>query len=103
MNLAQALHDEGGRWESNFGESNKFEAVSLLVCPNAVVTVVRNQQKARSQPQWYVAALNIKNGAPMFRHELRGDPLPGGLLVGRDGQIIVTMMDGSLFSYSPNQ
>jgi outer membrane protein assembly factor BamB len=103
MNLAQALHDEGGRWESNFGESNKFEAVSLVVCPNAVVTVVRNQQKARSQPQWYVAALNIKNGNPIFRHELRGDPLPGGLLIGRDGQIIVTMIDGSLLSFAPKQ
>jgi len=95
LNLAQELHDEGGRWESNFGESNKFEAVSLVVCPNAVVAVVRNQQKFRSQTQWYVAALNIKNGNQIFRHELPGDPLPGGLLVGRDGQIIVTMIDNA--------
>lgn len=95
FNLTQALREAGAtRWETDLGEGNKFEAVSLVVCPNAIVSVVKQQQKFRSQPQWFVTALNTKNGQPLWRHELRGDPLPGGLLVDRDGQVIVTMLDG---------
>ena len=98
--LTDALRDaDAVRWETNLGESNKFEAVSLVVCPNAVIAVVRNQQKFRSQPQWYLTALEAKSGRLMFQRELRGDPLPGGLLVDRDGRIVVTMLDGRVLGY----
>lgn len=96
-NLATAFaRDKAIRWQSDLGESNKFEAVSLAICPNAVVAIVQNQQKARAQPQWYAVAFNAKNGATLWRHELRNDPLPGGLLIDRNGQVIVTMLDGSV-------
>ena len=87
------------RWETNLGEPNKFEAVSLVVCPNAVLAVVRNQQKFRSQPQWYLVALEAKSGRQLFKRELRGDPLPGGLLVDRDGRIVVTLLDGRVLGF----
>ena len=50
----------------------------------------------RAQPQWFVVAFNKKTGAPFWRQELRAEPLPGGLLVDRNGQVVVTMLDGGL-------
>ena len=93
--LAQALQAAGAvRWQSDLGTSNKFEAVSLCICPNAVVAVVRSQQGRGAQAKWFVVALNKENGQPLFRRELQAEPLPGGLLVDRRGQVIVTTVDG---------
>ncbi len=84
------------RWQSNLGEPNKFEAVSLVVAPGAVVAVIQQQQKFRAQPQWYVVAFDKQNGKRLWQHEILGEPLPDGLLVDRDGQVVITMLDGSL-------
>jgi hypothetical protein len=84
------------RWQSDLGEPNKFEAVSLVVCPNAVVAVIQQQNKNRAQPQWFVAAFDKEMGRRLWQHEIHGKPLPDALLVDRDGQVIVTMLDGSL-------
>ena len=73
----------------------------MVVCPNAVVAVVQYQQKYRSQPQWYVAAFDVQTGKTFYRQELSSEPLPGGLLVDRDGRAIVTMLDGGLLCLAP--
>ena len=91
------------RWQSDLGESNKFEAVSLVVCPNAIVAVIQQQQKNRAQPQWYVAAFEKEKGRKLWQQEINGKPLPDGLLVDRDGQIVVTMLDGSLLCLGKQQ
>ena len=88
--------DEAIRWQTDLNESNKFEAVSIAVCANAVVAVVKQQQKYRSQPQWYVVALNSETGESLWKHEIFDEPLPGGLLVDRDGRVIVSMLSGSV-------
>ena len=96
-NLADDFAASGAvNWQTNLGESNKFAALSMVVCPNAIVAVVQQQQKNRAQPQWYVAAFDKKKGHRMWQHEIIGKPLPDGLLVDRDGNIVVTMLDGSL-------
>lgn len=95
--LADEFASSGAlRWQSDLGESNKFEAVSLVVCPNAVVAVIKQQQKHRAQPQWYVAAFDKEGGRRLWQQEIFGKPLPDGLLVDRIGRVIVTMLDGSL-------
>jgi outer membrane protein assembly factor BamB len=43
--------------------------------------------------------LNIKTGAPSWQQEIPGEPLPGGLLVDRDGRIVVATLDGRLLAY----
>lgn len=96
-NVAASLAEgDGVRWQSDLGESNKFEAVSLAVAPNAVVAVVQFQQQFRSQPQWYVVAFDKTNGQTFWRQELNSEPLPGGLLVDRDGQVVLTLLNGSI-------
>jgi outer membrane protein assembly factor BamB len=98
----QLAADGAATWSTDLGEPDKFEAVSLVVAPNAVLGVVQQQQKIRAQPQWYVVAFNKQNGNPMWRQELRGEPLPGGLLVDRDGRIVVTMLNGNLVCLGRN-
>ncbi len=86
------------RWQSSLGETNKFEAMSLVVGPNAIVAVVQHQQKYRAQPQWFVVAFDQASGKATWRHEVKDEPLPGGLLVNRDGRIVVTTLAGNLLS-----
>lgn len=97
--------DAAVRWASDMGQPNKFEAVSLVVCPTSIVAVVKYQERHRAHPRWFVAALSSQDGTAywFWRHTLPSKPLPGGLLVGREGQVIVTMLDGSVLSLAPRR
>jgi sugar lactone lactonase YvrE len=65
------------------------------------VAVVRSQTRHRAHPQWYVVALDGNTGSIFFQQELRGDPLPDGLLVEAEGRIVVTMLDGRVVCLRP--
>jgi outer membrane protein assembly factor BamB len=103
--LADAFEsDETVRWVSDLGEQ-EFEVVSLAVCPTSIVTVVKYQVRIRAHPQWFLVAVNSQNGTPywFWRYPLPSKPLPGGLLVGRDGQVIVSMLNGKVHSFRPQR
>lgn len=87
------------RWLSNLGDADKFEAVALALAPNAVVATASVHVMSRSKPQWLLIAFASENGRQLFQQELPGDPLPDGLLIDRDGRIVVSMLDGGLVSY----
>ena len=72
--------------------------MSLVVGPNAVVAVVQHQQKFRAQPQWFVVSFDQGTGKATWRHEIKDEPLPGGLLINRDGRIVGTTLTGNLLS-----
>ncbi|HUT88575.1 MAG TPA: PQQ-binding-like beta-propeller repeat protein [Thermoguttaceae bacterium] len=100
--LADVFATDGAvRWQSDLNEPNKFEVHSLAVCPESVVAVVQYQNRARAQPQWALAAFKADDGTPIWfwRHDLPGEPLPGGLLVDRHGQVVVTMLDGRVLCF----
>ena len=106
LSLSQVMEADGGvRWTSDLNEPNKFEALSIAVCPNSVVAAVQFQTRNRAQPQWSTVAFDTKNGNAMWfwRHNLPGEPLPGGLIVGRQGQVILAMLDGSVLSLAPKK
>ena len=84
------------RWQSNLGDFNRFEALSVAIAPNAVVATARYQQINRAVPQYFVTALTTANGKPMFQVELPGEPLPGGLAIDRNGHPVVAMLDGTI-------
>lgn len=101
-NLTTQMREAGKtRWETNLGDGNRFEAISLVVCPNAILTVAKQQNVARARPQWYLTALDLQTGKLNWQQEIPGEPLPGGLLVDRGGQIVVTTLDGRLLAYAP--
>jgi outer membrane protein assembly factor BamB len=103
-NLAAAMNvRKEERWLSRIADVNKFEAVALALTPNALLAVARYQDLTRARPLWFLVALATENGRVIFQHELPGDPLPDGLLVDRDGRIVVTMLDGGLVSFARRQ
>ncbi len=88
------------RWQSNLGDSDKFEPLSLAITGNYIITVARYQDIRRTTPQWFMTGLDPKSGAKVFELELPGEPLPGGLAVDRNGQVIVTLLDGGLVCFA---
>ncbi|MEO2013076.1 MAG: hypothetical protein ABGZ53_01760, partial [Fuerstiella sp.] len=63
---------------------------------NAVVAVARYQVINRAVPQYFLTALRADNGQQMFQVELPDEPLPGGLIVDRNGNVIVALLDGGV-------
>ena len=103
--LAQAFHADGATgWTTDLDNPNKFEVLALAVTPLRVAAVVQFQNRVRAHPQWQVAAFNSANGTPIWfwQHDLPTEPLPEGLAVGRDGQLIVVTLEGQVLSIAPN-
>jgi hypothetical protein len=104
--LAQAFGAEGAcRWQTDVDSPNKFEVLALAVTPDRIAAVVQFQTRVRAHPQWQVVVINAADGAPIWywRHDLPLEPLPEGLAVGRDGQLIVTALGGHVISLAPKQ
>ena len=95
--LAEAVQTDGSiRWQTDLGQSNKFEAIALAVCPNAIVCVISQQARFRAQPQWFVVALDQTDGKPIWRREISRQPIMDGLLVSRHGHVVVSLVGGDV-------
>ena len=104
--LVNAFEKDGAvRWSSDLGQRNKFEVVSIAVCPQSVVAVMKHQVRHKAHPQWFVTALSSQTGAEywFWRYTLSAKPLPGGLMVGSRGQVVVAMLNGSVQSFAPRR
>ena len=87
------------RWQTDLGEPQKFEVSSLALGPDSVVATVQYQIKHRAQTQRYLAVVDTHSGKLIGRQELSETPLPGGLLIDRQGQVVVTTISGSVLCY----
>ncbi len=87
------------KWQANFGDNQGFEPLSLVVAPNAVLSVARYQDLRRARKQWILTAMNAENGAQMFQADLPAEPLPGGLIVDSGGRILVSLLEGGMACY----
>ena len=105
LTSGQLETDRAVRWTSRLDQTNKFETVSLAVCPDAVVAVAKFQNRNRAHPQWYLTGFLSENGQEIWfwRHELPLAPLPGGLLVGPQGQVVLAALNGTITSIGPKQ
>ena len=104
--LAQALRADGAvSWQSDLDNSNRFEVLALAATTDRIVAVVQYQIRNRAHPQWEVVAFNAADGTPIWfwRHALPFEPLPEGLAIGRDGQLIITTLDGKVLSLAPKR
>jgi hypothetical protein len=96
-NLVTAMSSRAAeRWQSSLGGASRFEALSLAVAPNAIVTVARYQDLRRARSQYFLTGLRADSGAQFFQVELPGEPLPGALSIDRKGRILVSMLDGGI-------
>jgi outer membrane protein assembly factor BamB len=102
MGLFDLFQADGAvTWSSDLGESNKFEAVSIVMGPHAIVAAIQQQHRGRAKPQWFVVAFDKVKGEPLWRHEVAHTPLPDGLLVDREGRVVVTLVNGDVLCLAP--
>ena len=81
-------------WTAN--ALRNMDVVSLAIAPNAVLAVCEVPQPRRIASRWQVFALRTKDGSVMWKHPVSNPALPGGLLVDRNGRIIVVLEDGRI-------
>jgi outer membrane protein assembly factor BamB len=106
QSLADALDaDQANRWKSDLNSPTKFEVLALAATPDRIAAVVQVQLRHRAHPQFQVQAFAINEGTPVWfwQHDLPFEPLPEGLAVGRDGQLLVNTLQGHLLSLAPRQ
>jgi len=89
------------RWQSDLDQADKFEVLSITLCPDAVVALLKYRKRDMARPWPFVAVLEATDGTPRILHPLHQEPLPGGLLVGREGQIIVALLNGDVLCLGP--
>jgi outer membrane protein assembly factor BamB len=85
-------------WQGNTLDNHN--TVSMALAENAVV-VVSEAPRGRSlwNSTWKVSALDLATGNLLWQHALPSAATPGGLLIDRDGQVIVVLEDGSVLCY----
>lgn len=83
-------------WSAN--NPNKSGAVSLAIAENAIITVYETPGYVYGQlnPRWTVCALNPQDGTVIWQQNLASPALPGGLLIDKDGRVVVVMQNGSV-------
>jgi len=64
-------------------------SVALAVCKDAVVIAMETE----------IQVVNLKNGKLRWSQQLEAPPVPWGLAIGRDGQIIVSLENGIVACY----
>jgi outer membrane protein assembly factor BamB len=74
-------------WEYDCGE-----AFAMVRCANAIILSTNRQVNL-------VEVLDIRNGNRLWSQGLTTPPLPWGLIVDRNGRIIVTLKDGQILCY----
>ncbi|MEO2034528.1 MAG: PQQ-binding-like beta-propeller repeat protein, partial [Planctomycetaceae bacterium] len=89
------------RWQSHLDHSAEFEPLSVALAPNAVVVVARHQDQRRAVPQFILTALKSEDGEQIFQIDLPAEPLPGGLIVDRNGHVVVAMLNGGVACFGP--
>ncbi len=91
------------------------DTVSLAIAGNAVVSVYETRGYESHQNRWSVAAHNRDNGSVLWEHDVNpwgflgsrssmvntlSEPaLPGGLLIDRDGRVVVVLENGSIVCF----
>ncbi|KPL10708.1 hypothetical protein AMJ85_05340 [candidate division BRC1 bacterium SM23_51] len=89
------------RWIADVAEIK--DTVSLALARNAVVALCETQfaagRTAEGPSGWAVMTLDPKDGEVIWQEALPSRPLTAGLLVDRDGQVIVVLENGKVVCF----
>lgn len=75
------------------------DTVALVLTPNAVLSVCEVPRFRSLYPRWALCALDPDDGSLLWQHDLPSNGSHGGLLVDRDGRIIIVDQEGGLVCY----
>jgi outer membrane protein assembly factor BamB len=77
------------------------DTVALALAGNAVLAVCEVPQPSNLAARWVVRCLSPEDGRVLWEHGLSGAALAGGLLVDRDGRIVVVLENGAAICFGP--
>ncbi len=72
------------------------DVVSLALTPRTVLAVCELQVHRTLASRWTLCTLDRENGSRKWEQDLYAPALSGGLLVDRDGRVIVVLQDGGV-------
>ena len=103
LGLALPGQGEGGSAKPIWVGKPFHENVAVALAENAVVVAGTNREFAQPdggvKETYGIAALDIRNGQPLWSHPLPAGPVAWGLAIDRRGQVLVTLRDGRVLCY----
>ena len=81
------------------GRLRESGAVSFALAKNAVLEVYETLVVRHRKSRWTLRAMEPDNGKLLWEQRLPSPALPGGLLVDRQGRVIVVMENGTVACY----
>jgi hypothetical protein len=91
--------DEIKIWQAD-RRLQESETMALVLARNVTLALSANSVRRQINPLWQINCLNNKNGQLWWRENLPSPALANGLLVDRDGRIVVVMQDGGVMCYA---
>ncbi|UCD28552.1 MAG: hypothetical protein JSV03_15960, partial [Planctomycetota bacterium] len=91
--------DEIKIWQAD-QRMQESETMALVLARNVTLTLSANSIRRQINPLWQLNCLNNKNGKLWWRENLPSPALANGLLVDRDGRIVIVMQDGGVMCYA---
>ena len=85
------------RWVAN--DLRGGDTVALAIASNAVLAAYEMLRPRSLASQWFVSALDPDTGNTIWKRELPSGVLAGGLLVDRDGRVVVTLENGGIVCF----
>jgi len=85
------------RWVAN--DLRGGDTVALAIASNAVLVAYEMPRPRSLASQWFVSALDPDTGKTIWKRELPSGALAGGLLVDRDGRVVVTLENGGMVCF----
>ncbi len=78
------------------------DTVSLALTDDIVIAVCEAPIPRSLDSRWTVCALDRQKGSMLWEQQLPGPALPGGLMIDRDGRVIVSMVNGNVACFGGN-
>lgn len=94
--LIDTLPEERRRW--NIPAKTFSGTIALALAANAVIAV-DEIPSPESPTRWVLSAYDLEDGNRLWEQELPDRALRDGLLVDRDGRVVVALRDGGLVCY----
>ena len=80
-------------------ELGDSDTVSLAVAQDAILSVCSTPRFRDLRVNWRLCSIDREGGGLVSQQTLPSETLPGGLLVDRDGRVVVVMLDGTVACY----